>query len=88
VCADILNAFEPLLEAYLQGGFAAIKSGYKARCITLGREVRVVYKSAELHGTAVDVKYDGTLLVAANDGAMLSINSGEASVRGVCGYYF
>ncbi|MDR1563563.1 MAG: biotin--[acetyl-CoA-carboxylase] ligase [Oscillospiraceae bacterium] len=88
ICANILNAFEPLLEAYLQGGFAAIKKSYKARCITLGREVRVVYKSTELQGTAVYVNDDGTLLVATGDGAMLRIDSGEASVRGVYGYAF
>lgn len=83
--AAILNALEGYYERLLQGGFDALLDEYRAACVTVGADVRVLQNGTEQTGAAVDIAADGTLLVNI-DGKLCAIRSGEASVRGLYGY--
>ena len=85
VICRILEAFEPLADQLDAGETDAIREAYCARCITLGREVRVIMGDAERKGAAVGIDPDGALLCQIGD-AVRAIHSGEASVRGLYGY--
>ncbi|MBE6975866.1 MAG: biotin--[acetyl-CoA-carboxylase] ligase [Ruminococcaceae bacterium] len=61
-------------------------SQYRADCITLDNEIRVVQGENSAYGHAIDILEDGTLLVAFTDGTQRAVNSGEVSVRGMYGY--
>ncbi len=81
----ILEELEILYEQFCADGFAPIREEYASLCINLGREVRVVYQEHEVVGKAVAILEDGSLQVETEQG-VLSVSSGEASVRGLYGY--
>lgn len=85
IAARVMNEFEPLYKQFLEKGFAAVLKEYKADCVTLNREVRVIYRNSTIIGTAVDVTADGGLVVDTADGK-ITITSGDVSVRGMYGY--
>lgn len=64
----------------------AIMEAYRKNCITLGREVSLHRADTVTHARAIDVDFDGALLVEYPDGRREAVNSGEASVRGMYGY--
>lgn len=59
---------------------------YRSNCVTIGAEVVVLRGEAQRCGKALDVDENGALTVAFNDGLTETVNSGEVSVRGLCGY--
>ena len=59
---------------------------YRADCVTLGQEVRVLRGETCREGRALDVDADGGLTVRFADGTLETVNSGEVSVRGMFGY--
>ena len=63
-----------------------IMAAYRRDCITLGREVVVLNGEEKQYGTALDVTADGALVVRLPDGASITVNAGEVSVRGMYGY--
>lgn len=81
----ILTAFEAVLDEFAANGFSSLREEYAARCINLGREVRVVTPAGEQAGFACGIGEDGCLLVKTPAGEV-EIRSGEASVRGLYGY--
>lgn len=83
--AAILNRLEPLLEQFLAQGFGPILPRYKARCVNLGKPVRVLWQDSQREGVALDIAEDGSLLCEL-DGEIRPITAGEASVRGLLGY--
>lgn len=50
---------------------------YRARCVTLGRRVRVELPGGELVGTASDVASDGALVVTGDDGTDTTVTVGD-----------
>jgi BirA family biotin operon repressor/biotin-[acetyl-CoA-carboxylase] ligase len=50
---------------------------HRARCVTLGRRVRVELPGAELSGTAVDLAADGSLEVRDDDGSLHTVSVGD-----------
>lgn len=62
-----------------------IMEQYRADCITLGRQVRLM-TGDQPQGIALDVTEDGSLLVRLEDGTVTAVSSGEVSVRGLYGY--
>lgn len=60
---------------------------YKKKCITLGKRVRLLYAGGDSvqKGLCLDVNPDGTLVVKKDDGTLVTVNSGEVSVRGIYG---
>ena len=88
VIAAVLNAFEPLYDIVERKGFPGIKEEFEGRCVTLGKQVRVLEGGESLTGTAVGIDDDGCLLVNFGDksGRPRPVLAGEASVRGLLGY--
>ena len=52
---------------------------YRARCLTLGQEVRFLYENVEHAGLAMDVDEEGALLVRAG-GKELRLLAGDVSL--------
>lgn len=87
--AAILNRLEPLYEELEREGFGALKPLYAENCVTLGRQVQVTEGGRTACGRAVDIRPDGSLLVAFGSGpgeSLRPVLAGEASVRGLFGY--
>lgn len=61
-------------------------SFYRARCLTIGQDIRFETEGRTIYGRAVSVKDDGTLIVHSASG-ILEIAAGEVSVRGASGEY-
>lgn len=59
---------------------------YRARCLTLGKEVRVISADGQRKAVALDVTDTAALLVEYPDGSREAVSSGEVSVRGLYGY--
>lgn len=85
IISEIMNEFESLYTAFLENGFGTIREYYCKECVTLNKEVKVIYNNTEIIGNAVDVDEEGRLVVDTSNGKM-TVNSGEVSVRGMYGY--
>lgn len=85
IVCGVLEEFEDLYERFLKGGLKEILDEYKASCVNLNRDVRVIYKKQELVGRAVDINENGELVVKTSENEV-NIFSGEVSVRGIYGY--
>lgn len=85
LAANILNEFECYYMKFLDSGLSAVLDEYKERCITVGRDVSVIYKKETVTGKAVDVDSTGALVVK-TPGGIIHVSSGEVSVRGIYGY--
>lgn len=81
----VLNEMEPLWEEYLAHGIRALLPEYRQLCVTLGKEVQVIFSGETVTGTALDVSETGELLCNIG-GRVRAVRSGEASVRGLYGY--
>ena len=78
----VLSSFLTALEGRYDGlaapgGLEAQAVEYRARCGTLGREVRVELASGSFAGTATDVTADGHLVVALPDGTTREVTAGD-----------
>lgn len=74
------------MDSTLLGAKDAILDRYRTDCVTLGQPICVHKADAVLHGTALDVDGDGGLTVRLEDGRVITVNSGEVSIRGMYGY--
>ena len=59
---------------------------YRAACVTLGKEIRILRAGDERNAFALDIDENGGLLVEYADGGRGTVNTGEVSVRGMYGY--
>ena len=59
---------------------------YRAHCVTLGQDVRLIQNGQSRPAHANDMDDRGALLVTLEDGTQERIFSGEVSVRGLYGY--
>lgn len=85
IIAKELNYFEYYYKKFLAGGLSAILDEYKENCVTIGRDVTVIYKKETVTGKAVDIDENGALVVETENG-IIRVTSGEVSVRGIYGY--
>ncbi len=85
IVRKILEEFEVLYKEFLQNRLDNILPEYEKRCVTVGREVSVVYRNKSVSGKAIGVTADGALIVDTPDDK-ITVNSGEVSVRGIYGY--
>lgn len=83
--ARVFNEFEHCYKKFLNGGLDGILDEYKQNCVTLGREVNVIYQKERIRGKAVDINNDGSLTVEANN-EIINVTYGDVSVRGIYGY--
>ena len=62
-------------------------SRYREKCVTLGKEVRILRGAASYSAFAIGLGADYSLIVRRHsDGVVERISSGEVSVRGMAGY--
>ncbi|GAB3208902.1 biotin--[acetyl-CoA-carboxylase] ligase [Marinactinospora thermotolerans] len=78
----VLRGFADRYRAWLERDGDAEASGlaaeYRARCVTIGRQVRVHLPGERiLEGTATGIDADGRLTVAAGDGTVTSLSAGD-----------
>ena len=59
---------------------------YRRRCVTLGREVRLLWSGGQTRATALDIDDQFGLMVRREDGTEETVRTGEVSVRGLYGY--
>ncbi len=59
---------------------------YRADCLTIGREIRVIRAGTARTAVADGVDENGALLVTWDDGTAGVVTAGDVSVRGLCGY--
>lgn len=81
LAAALVRELDALYEAWLRGEDDA-REEYRARCLTLGREVLV----GDRRGFARGLGEDYALCVCYPDGAEENVRFGEVSVRGLYGY--
>lgn len=82
VLGDVLAVYASLDDDWRaargDAGRAGLLSGYRQRCATLGREVRVLLPGdRELVGTADDIDDDGRLVVREPNGALTTVAAGD-----------
>jgi BirA family biotin operon repressor/biotin-[acetyl-CoA-carboxylase] ligase len=85
--AEILNNFEELYNELVKSNTInkslKICREYSA---VIGREIKIISRSEEFVGKAIDLTEEGELLVKDLKGNVKKIISGEVSVRGIDGY--
>lgn len=59
---------------------------FKARCVTVGRDVVLKRESGDVFAKAIGIGQDAALLVRLSDGTQQEVTTGEVSVRGMYGY--
>lgn len=67
-------------------GRAEYLAEYRARCVTLGREVKLIRPDREERAVAEGITGAFQLVVRKEDGTEETVSSGEVSVRGLLGY--
>lgn len=77
VLVDLLVAFEERYGALVTEGPAGLLAAWRARCITLGRHVRVDLGADDVEGTAVDLTDDGHLVVETLEGVRRTLAVGD-----------
>lgn len=85
IVRKIAEEFEPLYKEFLESGMKNIIPAYRSECITIGREVSVIYQNKTINGKAIGIDNDGSLVVETADTTII-VSSGEVSVRGIYGY--
>lgn len=81
----VLRKLEQVLQIYQYKGFAPLKQTYLNRLVNTSKDVRVIYHNRTVLAKACGIADDGSL-ICEKDGGQFTVNSGEASVRGVYGY--
>ena len=85
VAAALLDSLDRL-DREFPGKWDSWLERYRADCITVGRQIKVLRGSTERTGTAVGVDETFALVVEWEDGTREALSSGEVSVRGLLGY--
>jgi BirA family transcriptional regulator, biotin operon repressor / biotin---[acetyl-CoA-carboxylase] ligase len=77
--ASYLLHFERLYGAAKSG--ASMRDRWRERLVTLGQRVTVTETSRMTQGVAEDVDADGALLVRRDDGALITVEAGDVTLR-------
>lgn len=75
------------MDEHLMDGRSQWMKEYADHCITVGKQVRLVKAGSSREAFAEGIDENGALLVRYADGKTAAVCSGEASVRGLNGYY-
>lgn len=86
LAAALLDELDALYAAFLRGDTADYLADYRRRCVTLGREVQLLWQDTRERVTALDVDESFGLVVRRESGCVEAIRTGEVSVRGLYGY--
>ena len=85
LAAALIEAFGRLSRD-LGGDITPWVEAYRRDCVTLGREVRLLWSEDQERGLALDVDGQFGLVVRRADGTETTVRTGEVSVRGLYGY--
>lgn len=70
----------------LGGDIGGYLDEYRSRCVTLGREARLLWTEGQERVFAEDIDEEFGLVVRRGDGTTSVVRTGEVSVRGLYGY--
>ncbi len=70
----------------LGGDISGYIEEYRHACVTLGREVRLMWTEKQERAKALDIDERFGLVVRLETGKQMTVRSGEVSVRGLYGY--
>ncbi len=85
LAAEMIRELYALGDA-LGGDISAYLEEYRRRCVTLGREVRLIWSEEQSRAAALDIDDQFGLVVRWSDGTETTVRTGEVSVRGLYGY--
>lgn len=71
---------------YSGEGFNAVSEEYTKRCLTIGKQVRIIENGSEREAFAEGLAPNG-FLICRDESGRFQVNSGEVSVRGLLGYF-
>lgn len=86
LAAAVLREVDALYTALCAEDTARYLAAYRRDCVTLGREVRLLWRDERESVFAEDIDDQFGLIVRRPDGTRETIRSGEVSVRGLYGY--
>ena len=86
LAAALIEELDKLYAALQSGDTASYLTAYRRDCLTLGREVQLLWQNVKEKVTALDVDEQFGLVVRHEDGRVETIRTGEVSVRGLYGY--
>lgn len=81
--AGILNTFEEHYELFKKEGLKPFIAYLKRYSVIVGRVVSITDINGSITGRAVDIDYDGGLLVRLDDGETVKIFSGDVTTQGL-----
>lgn len=84
--AAMIEELDTLYAALKSGDTGAYLDEYRRRCVTIGREVQLLWQDTKEKVTALDVDEEFGLVVRRGNGTVETIRTGEVSVRGLYGY--
>ena len=82
----MIEELDALYTSLMAGKTAGYLEEYRRRCVTIGREVQLLWQDTREKVTALDVDEEFGLVVRRADGSTETIRTGEVSVRGLYGY--
>lgn len=86
LAAALIRALNRMYRRFPSEGKADYLAAYRRDCVTLGHEVLLVRPGETKKAFAETVDDDFALILRYPDGTRETVDSGEVSVRGLCGY--
>ena len=87
IIGAVAKAFEYYYERFMETcDMSALRREYDEMLVNRDRQVTVLDPRGSYEGTALGIDEGGNLLVCRTDGSVISVISGEVSVRGIYGY--
>lgn len=86
LAAAMLEELDTMYAALTAGRTADYLDEYRRRCVSIGREARLLWREAQENVTVLGVDDELGLIVQHADGTRETIRTGEVSVRGLYGY--
>lgn len=82
---QLIKAISVKFNKFLENGYKVPES-FNDLCITLKKEILVINNGKQIKGIAKAINEQGGLIVKTTDKNLITVTSGEVSVRGILGY--
>lgn len=86
LAAAMIEELDKLYTALQNGDTATYLAAYRRDCVTIGKEVQLLWQDVHEKVRALDVDEEFGLIVQRENGAVETVRTGEVSVRGLYGY--
>jgi BirA family biotin operon repressor/biotin-[acetyl-CoA-carboxylase] ligase len=87
IAAQLLLEVERAYTLIEAGQTSQIIDDWRARSVTLGREIAATTGNTTIEGIAVDIDQTGALIVKTADGQLRTLHAGEITIRNISGEY-